>query len=48
MFSAVAVVGIVAGTRFAKRVPQRALKKGFAVLLLVIAILVLWQNYSKL
>jgi len=48
MFTAVAVAGILVGTRFAQHVPQRALKKGFAVLLLVIAMLVLWQNYTKL
>ncbi len=47
-FSAVAIAGIVAGTRFAGFVPQRTLKKGFAVLLLVIALLVLWQNHSRL
>jgi uncharacterized protein len=47
-FSAVAVVGILTGTRLARYVPQRALKKGFAGLLLVIAILILWQNYTKL
>jgi uncharacterized membrane protein YfcA len=47
-FSAVAIAGIVAGTRFARFVPQRTLKKGFSVLLLVIAALVLWQNHSRL
>jgi hypothetical protein len=29
-------------------VPQRILKQGFAVLLLVIAALVLWQNHARL
>src|ERR1019366_4231215 len=47
-FSAVAIAGILAGTRFAQFVPQRILKKGFAVLLLVIATVVLWQNHSEL
>lgn len=47
-FSAVAIAGILAGTRFARFVPQRTLKRGFAVLLLVIAVLVLWQNRAKL
>jgi uncharacterized membrane protein YfcA len=47
-FSAIAVAGILAGTRLARFVPQRTLKRGFAVLLLVIAALVLWQNYAKL
>lgn len=47
-FSAVAIVGILAGARLARFVPQRTLKRGFAVLLLVIAVLVLWQNRAKL
>ncbi|MFI5243961.1 MAG: sulfite exporter TauE/SafE family protein [Gemmatimonadales bacterium] len=47
-FSAVAIAGILAGTRFAQFVPQRTLKRGFAALLLVIAAVVLWQNHSKL
>ncbi len=47
-FTAVAVAGIVTGTVFATRVPQRTLKKGFAMLLLVIAAVVLWQNRSLL
>jgi uncharacterized membrane protein YfcA len=47
-FSAVAIAGILAGTSLARFVPQRTLKKGFAVLLLVIAALVLWQNHAKL
>jgi uncharacterized membrane protein YfcA len=47
-FSAVAIAGILAGTRAARHVPQRTLKRGFAVLLLVIAVLVLWQNRAKL
>jgi uncharacterized protein len=46
-FSAVAIAGILTGTRFASFVPQRTLKRGFSVLLLVIAALVLWQNYPK-
>jgi hypothetical protein len=47
-FSAVAIVGILAGARLGRFVPQRTLKRGFAVLLLVIAVLVLWQNHTKL
>jgi hypothetical protein len=47
-FSAVAVVGILAGARFVRFVPQRTLKRGFALLLLVIAMLVLWQNRGRL
>jgi uncharacterized membrane protein YfcA len=47
-FSAVAIIGILAGARLARLVPQRELKRGFAVLLLVIAALVVWQNHAKL
>jgi uncharacterized membrane protein YfcA len=47
-FSATAIVGILAGARLTRFVPQRTLKRGFAVLLLVIAALVLWQNHTKL
>ena len=47
-FTAFAIAGILVGTRFARFVPQRTLKNGFAVLLLVIAALVVWQNHAKL
>ncbi len=47
-FSAVAIVGILTGTRLARFVPQRTLKRGFSLLLLVIAVLILWQNRTKL
>lgn len=47
-FSAVAIVGILAGARLGRFVPQHTLKRGFAALLLVIGVLVLWQNHAKL
>ena len=47
-FSAAAIAGILAGARLARFVPQRSLKRGFSVFLLVIAALVLWQNHSRL
>lgn len=47
-FSAAAIVGILVGARISGRVHARTLKRGFAVLLLVIAVLVLWQNHAKL
>jgi len=47
-FSAAAIVGILIGARISGRVHARTLKRGFAVLLLVIAVLVLWQNHAKL
>ncbi len=47
-FSAVAIAGILVGTALVRFVPQRTLKRGFAVLLLVIAALMLWQNHAML
>jgi uncharacterized membrane protein YfcA len=43
-FAAVAAVGIIAGTQLSRYVEQRTLKRAFAVFLLVIAALVLWQS----
>ena len=43
-FSAVAVLGAVVGTTLVKRVPQAALKRGFAVFLLVMGGFVLYNN----
>lgn len=48
MFAGLTGVGIVGGTALIKQVPQRALKQGFAVLLVVVAGLMLWQNGSTL
>jgi uncharacterized membrane protein YfcA len=47
-FGTFAIVGILVGMGLARFVPQRTLKKGFAMLLLVIAALVVWQNQAKL
>ena len=47
-FTAVAIVGILAGTALIRYVPARALKRAFSVLLMVIAALVLWQNHARL
>ncbi|MET0396263.1 MAG: sulfite exporter TauE/SafE family protein [Longimicrobiaceae bacterium] len=43
-FTAVAVGGIVVGARLVRHVPQAALKRGFAVFLLVMGGLILFQN----
>lgn len=43
-FTAVAAVGIVAGTRFARRISAASLRKGFAGLLVVVAAFVLYKN----
>jgi uncharacterized membrane protein YfcA len=43
-FTALAVAGIVVGARLAQRVSPRALRRGFAMLLLVVATYILVQN----
>jgi uncharacterized protein len=43
-FTAVAVVGILAGTRLSGRVPQETLKRVFAVFLVVMGVFILAQN----
>lgn len=45
-FTAMAVGGIVAGTRLARHVPQEALKRAFAVFLVVMGTFILYQNRS--
>jgi hypothetical protein len=47
IFTTVSMGGLLLGTRLAKQVPVGGLKRGFAVLLLVIAALLLWQNRSQ-
>jgi uncharacterized membrane protein YfcA len=43
-FTAVAIVGILLGTRLTKRVPQHALQRAFAVFLLAMGSFILYQN----
>jgi hypothetical protein len=43
-FTGLAVVGIVVGTVLAQRVPQEALRRAFAVLLLLVAGYIVYQN----
>lgn len=43
-FTATALVGVMAGTRLARAVPAAALQRGFAVVLIVISALMLYQN----
>jgi uncharacterized membrane protein YfcA len=45
-FAGVAAAGILVGSVMLKRVPQQMLKRAFAVLLLLIGALILWQNRS--
>jgi uncharacterized membrane protein YfcA len=47
-FAAVAIAGILLGTRLSRRVPQHALRRAFAVLLLVMGSFILWQNRGVL
>lgn len=47
-FTAVAIVGILAGSGLVHHIPTRQLKRAFAVLLVIIGVLVLWQNRTQL
>lgn len=47
-FAAVAVAGILAGAWLVRFVPQRALRRGFAVFLLAMGTAILWQNRAVL
>ena len=44
LFTVVAIGGIVAGTRLVRFVSQQQLRRGFAVFLVALAVLVLYQN----
>ncbi len=48
VFAAVASGGIVLGSRLVKRVPQEALRRGFAVFLLAMGSFILYQNRAVL
>ncbi len=43
-FGAVAAVGIIVGSALVSKIPQAALKRGFAVLLVLISALIFWQQ----
>ena len=47
-FTATAVVGIVTGAALVKHVPTRQLKRAFSLLLVVLGVLILWQNRGQL
>ena len=47
-FTAVAIVGIVIGTRLVRYVPAAALRRAFAVFLVLLGALVVWQNRGAL
>jgi uncharacterized protein len=44
MFTAIAIVGILSGAALVRRVPQDALRRAFAFFLIVMGVLILWQN----
>ncbi len=45
LFSAVGVVGSLAGNRIAARLPQAALRRGFGALLIPMALYILWRSW---
>jgi uncharacterized membrane protein YfcA len=47
-FTAVAIAGIVAGTRLVHHVPTGALRRGFALFLVVVGVFILYQNRAVL
>lgn len=47
-FAGVAILGILAGTALVHHISTRQLKRAFALLLVVIGVLVLWQNRGQL
>ena len=48
VFTAVAMVGIMLGTQLVRRVPQQALRRIFAVFLLLVGAAILYENRSTL
>lgn len=48
LFTGAAVLGIMVGTQLVKYVPQHALKRGFAVFLVLMSAWILYQNLSEL
>ncbi len=48
VFTAFAVVGILAGARLVPRIPQDTLRRAFALFLVAMAMLILYQNHSAL
>jgi uncharacterized membrane protein YfcA len=48
LFTGVAMTGILLGTWLGRLIDQRTLKRAFAVFLLFVAALVLWQNQGRL
>lgn len=48
LFAAIGIVGSLIGRRAGKRVPQQMLSRAFAVFLVVMGVVMLWQNASGL
>ncbi|HSG82318.1 MAG TPA: hypothetical protein VLC48_08715, partial [Gemmatimonadota bacterium] len=47
-FAAVAMVGITVGTRLVRFIRQQTLRRAFAVLLLIVGAMILYQNRNVL
>ncbi len=47
-FTGVAIIGILTGTALVRHISTRQLKRAFAFLLIVIGVLILWQNRAQL
>ncbi len=45
LFTAIGIVGSIAGNRLATRVPQASLKRGFGALLIPMALYILWRSW---
>ena len=46
VFGGIAVVGVLAGSSFARRMPVVGLRRGFAVIVIATGAIVLWQNWK--
>ena len=46
-FTAIASLGMIIGTRLSPRLPASALRRGFALLLLLLALFMIWQHLTS-
>ncbi len=46
LFTAVASIGILVGTRLVRHFSQRGLRRSFAVFLVIMAVWILYQNHD--
>ena len=45
IFASVAALGVVIGTKFSQKLPAKITRRGFAALVIVTGVFVLWQNF---